>query len=486
VSKPRLKGTSHNWETERSLLGALLLDPEALGDVTDSIVAEDFSKPQHQALYRVLLDLDARKLGRDVVGVLDELERQGGLAKLNECGGPAYIVTLPQSCATVDNAHRYASRVADHAVRRRLDLAATTIHEDIADGSRSTEEILHAADEAIATVGIALRSDAPLASMGDLVRDRLRVFEARANEPREVVGVPSGIHALDLYTRGFQPGRQYIVAAPPKVGKTSLMINTMLAAAGGSRGVPPVGVSVHSLEMSPQQLTEVLIANLARVNSERLATGQQDDDEWRRIGDAAERLSEMPIWIDGRRQATAAHIRARCRRHLRANAGGRTPLGLVMVDYLGLMGAPHAKADQFETIAHNSAAGANLALEISVPLLMLAQINNRKLMERADKRPNTADIRGGMDIEANAACVILMYRDDVYHKDSANPGITEFNVAANRFGRTGIARAAWTGEFQLFSNLAADYQPNPAKAPAERKPRKRAPKAPPDHTTQDD
>lgn len=437
------RGLPHNWETERSLLGGLLLDSRQVTDVQEVVRAEDFAKPQHAALFTLVAAQVERMGAADIVSVLDELEQTG---KVDDYGGASYLVALPQACPSVENLMVYARRVKEHAVRRRLHLAAEAILEDISEGSKDLPSLLDNAEKAVFDVA-QLSTARDWHRLGPLIDHEMLAIQQRAENPGSVQGVTTGFVDLDKMMAGLHKTDLIILAARPAMGKTAFALNLAMNAAmkGG------VGVGIFSLEMSRQQLTGRLLTAQARVDAGRVRTGQLDPHEdWRRLSDAADVLHGLPIFIDDTPGLTIHQLRSKARR-LRSEC---PELGLIVVDYLQLMqGSGGAKESRENAISAISRGMKILAKDLQVPVIALSQLN-RSLESRTDKRPMPSDLRESGAIEQDADIILFIYRDEVYNPDSPDKGLAEIIIAKQRSGPIGKVKLAFLNQFTLFQNYA--------------------------------
>ncbi len=438
------KASPHNWETERSLLGGLLIDPDALAEVRERVDADDFHRPAHAVLYRLLCELSDARQKPDITLVLDEMERRG---ISDSAGGVAYVVELPAACPSVANLDSYAARVHDHAVRRRLQLAAQAVIAEVQAGEKPTADLLDSAEQSIFAVS-KLSGPQDWHPLSEVVGEQIDIIRQRAENPGAVVGIPTGFVDLDRKLAGLHPGQLIILGARPAMGKTAFALNIALSAA--QRG--GVAVGIFSLEMSRQELVGRMLCSEARVDAGRVRTGQLDpDDDWRRLLDASERLHGLPIAIDDQSGLTVGQLRSKARRLKSLYPD----LGLIVVDYLQLMqGTGGSKESREQVIANISRGMKILAKELQITVLALSQLN-RGLESRTDKRPMASDLRESGAIEQDADVIMFIYRDEHYKPDTADKGIAEIIISKQRGGETGTVKLAFLGEFTLFQNLAA-------------------------------
>lgn len=448
--KPRKDALSHNVETERSLLGGLLIAPQMLGDVDAIIRADDFARPPHQVLYGMMLAMHGVGRPPDLVMLLDEAERRN---EIDRIGGHAYILDLTNACPSVSNLPHYAVLVRDHAIRRRLQLVGAGIVESVKDGTASVDALI---DQAQSSIMAVTRTDAVKGwrSMSDAVSAQMAEIARRQANPGEVVGVTTGFRELDRMLAGLHHGNLVLVAGRPGSGKTLLGLNIAHAAAASG-----VGVGVFSLEMSEGELVGRMLTASGRVHADNIRTGRLDPvTDWPRLGTAAEHLHQLPIWIDDATGLTIAQLRNKAKR-LKAE---HPNLGLIVVDYLQLMQGDGAnKQENRENIVAGICRGMKiLAKELGLPLVCLAQLN-RQCETRQDKRPMASDLRETGAAEQDADVIVMIYRDEMYDPMSPDKGTAEILIRKQRGGSIGMVRLAFQGEYSLFSDLAHpshDYQ----------------------------
>jgi replicative DNA helicase len=442
----------HNWETERSLLGGLLLDNQQLPEVLERIQGGDFHKPAHQQLFELMVRMQDAGRGADLVAVLDEVTRQ---AEPDKFGGVAYIAGLPNACPSVENLSIYANRIREHAVRRRLVMAARTIVEDIQTGEKDLPRLLDDAEKSIFEISQLSGSKDwyPIATVVDEqileIQRRQELMESlrRQGVGTVITGVPTGFIDLDRMLAGLQRTDLLILAARPAMGKTAFALNLALSAAQKGN----VGVGVFSLEMGRHQLVQRLLCAHARVDSSKVRVGELDPNEdWRRISEAADMLHALPVYIDDTPGLSIAQLRSKARR-LKSEC---PTLGLIVIDYLQLMqGSGGAKESREQVISNISRGLKILAKELEIPVLALSQLN-RSLESRTDKRPMMSDLRESGAIEQDADVIMFIYRDEVYNEDSPEKGVAEIIVAKQRSGPIGTIKLAFLGQYTLFQNYA--------------------------------
>lgn len=437
----------HSSEIERSLLGGLLLAPDRLADVRDAIEPRDFHRPQHRALYELLLRLTDTRGGYDLALILDEVSQADTAETV---GGIPYLVGMPNACPSPEAIEVHVGKVRDLAFRRRLILASYSIIDRAADSTIDGIELVTSAEQAIREVSVSAKVNDPrtaeelaLAERAAIAQRKVDRMYAEATGRSGVLGVATGYRTLDAICCGFRPADLILLAARPAMGKTALSLNIALSAA--LDGVP---VGVFSLEMSGPQLMGRLFSTHAGVYYDRVHGGRTDTRDDDRLDQSAEVFARLPLVVDDEPALTIAQISARARRmhHQRK-------LGLIVVDYLQIIKVDRAKgANTNDLIGQVSMGLKTLAKSLDVPVLALSQLN-RQCETRADKRPIMADLRDSGSLEQDADKILFLYRDEVYNPDSSARGVAEVDVKKNRAGATGVAAVAWDGAYQTFRNL---------------------------------
>lgn len=428
-----------NVEAERSVLGSLLIDPDAILGIAAFLEADDFYRETHRLIYRAIFDLHERREPADFVTVSDELERQGQLA---EVGGAAYLTELINTVPTSIHAEYYARIVERTAVLRRLIAAAGQIAGLAYEEDRELDEIVDRAETII--FGVAerriTRDLTPIRSILDDYYERVDyLFKHRG----ELIGIPTGLADLDKILGGFQRSDLVIIAGRPGMGKTSLALSIALQAAHKWHK----RIAVFSLEMSDEQLVQRLVSAETGIDSQRLRLGEIHEEEWPLFAQATGRLSEMPIYIDDTPALSVMQIRAKTRR-LHAEYG----LDMVIIDYLQLMQGDGRSENRVQEISNISRGLKALARELNLPVVALSQLS-RAVESRHDKRPILSDLRESGSIEQDADVVLFIYRDELYNQESDTPNVADIIVAKHRSGPTGSISTYFQKELAQFHDL---------------------------------
>jgi replicative DNA helicase len=431
----------NNLDAERSLLGAMLLSREAIGPAVETLRAGDFYKPSHQHIFDAIAGSYAAGETADAITVSETLSRAD---LLESVGGLGYLLELQATTPATSNAARYAAIIEERALLRQLIHVANEIAEA---GYSVPDDVTKTIDDAEARI-FALadrRVTDTTYPLRDLLASGLDHLEELYDRGESITGVPTGLHDLDEQLSGLQPSSLVIVGARPSMGKSALALG--IAAHVSIRVDRPV--LYFSLEMGHLELTQRLLASEAKVRSERLRNGKLVDDDWSKIHRTVGRLAEAKLWIDDNPNLTVMEIRAKARR-LKARVGD---VALIVVDYLQLMeGRAGAENRQVE-VAEISRGLKILARELETPVVALSQLS-RNLESRSDKRPMLSDLRESGSLEQDADVVLFIYRDEVYHPDSADQGLAELHIAKHRNGPTGLVQAAYLSHLTKFEDLA--------------------------------
>ncbi|HMI38089.1 MAG TPA: replicative DNA helicase [Steroidobacteraceae bacterium] len=437
----------HSVEAEQAVIGGLLIDTQAWDQVGDLIVAEDFYRPDHQLIYTALSELIATSRPADVVTVAEQLERSG---RLETAGGLGYLGTLARDTATAANVRAYAQIVRERSLLRRLIHAGREITASaFASDGREARELVDEAEQrvfAIAEQSTGRREGAvKVSSLLPALIDKIDEWHTNPNTMR---GLPTGFTDFDRKTGGLRPGDLVIVAGRPSMGKTTLAVNIAeyVAVNPGTRA----SVAIFSMEMPSEQLLTRMLSSIGGVPLNGIRSGQISDEDWVRVTAATSQLSEAKIFIDESPSLTPTELRARARRIRREHK-----LDLVIVDYLQLMQVPGTKENRATEIAEISRNLKALAKELQIPVIALSQLN-RGVEQRTEKKPVMSDLRESGAIEQDADMILLIYREEVYDKNTPKRGVAEIDLAKHRNGEIGTFLLTFQGQYSRFANYASD------------------------------
>ncbi len=423
----------HNIEAEISVLGSMMLSERAADEVVLIINDEDFYRPAHREIFRVMKHLLGNSRAVDMVTVKNELLERG---LLETVGGVDYLIQLAESVPSPANALAYGEIVLDKATLRRLEQAGHEIVQIVHDSESEAEEKVDRAEQLVFEVG-QKRLGKDFAHVKSLAKEFFDDVDQIMETGEALLGTPSGFPDLDRMTGGFYESDFTIVAARPSMGKTSLVLNFALNVA---RKKPDQNVAVFSLEMSGKQVIRRMMSMLSGVGMSALKKSRLSDDEYQRLADACEVLYGLPIYVDDSSDVSPLEMRGKCRR-LKQDSG----LSMVVVDYLQLMRSSRRTENRVQEISEIARSLKALAKELNVPVIALSQLN-RGVESRDDKRPQLSDIRESGSIEAEADLVMFIYRDSYYRAKEAewtenfDPKVAdaaEIIISKHRNGPTG-------------------------------------------------
>ncbi|MGB3614883.1 MAG: replicative DNA helicase [Elainellaceae cyanobacterium] len=433
-----------NIDAEEAILGGILLDPEAMGRVIDTLRPDAFYIGAHQEIYRAALALFAQGQPTDLMRIATWLKDNGVLEKV---GGQSRLIQLVDRTVSAVNVDQYAQLVNDKALRRRLIQTSHEIAQLGYDTRSSLETVVDQAEQQL----FAVTQDRPTQGLSPTSEILISTFADIENRAEGLVlpGIPSGFYDLDAMTQGFQRSDLIIAAGRPSMGKTSFVLNIARNIAGGT---PKLPIAVFSLEMSKEQLVYRLLSSEARVESGRLRGGRVSQQEWGPLGNAINTLSELPIFIDDTAGISVTEMRSKARR-LQAEQGGA--LGLILIDYLQLMEGTGSdnRVQELSKVTRSLKA---LARELSVPIIALSQLS-RGVESRTNKRPMMSDLRESGSIEQDADLILMLYRDEYYNPDSPDRGIAELIITKHRNGPVGTVKLLFEQQYTRFRNLAKPH-----------------------------
>jgi replicative DNA helicase len=439
------KTTPANLEAEESVLGALLIDPDAVIKVASFLRADDFYREKNGWIYQAVIDLHERRQPADFVTVVDELERRN---QLQETGGAAYVIALINNTPTAVHVEHYAHIVERTATLRRLIGAASQIAALAYEEADDLDEVVDRAEQLIFGVSERrVRRDlTPIRQIMHGVVDRIDFLHRHKGG---ILGVPSGFSKIDKLLGGFQKSDLIVLAARPGVGKTSLALNIAVNAAKryGQR------VAFFSLEMSNEQLVQRLLAAETGINQQRLRSGEIQDDEWQMLVEAAGVLSDTLLFIDDTPAMSALELRTKARR-LQAEFG----LDLLIVDYLQLMRSDARVENRVQEISYITRSLKSLARELEAPLLALSQLS-RAVESRSDHKPILSDLRESGSIEQDSDIVMFIYREELVKENTERKNIADIIVAKHRNGPTDIVPLYFNKELTRFADLEMVREP---------------------------
>ena len=428
-----------NVDAEESILGGILLDPEAMGRVADLLRPEAFYINTHKEIYKAILALHTQGKPVDLMSVTTWLYDHELLAKV---GGQSKLAELVERTVSAVNVDRYAALVVDKYLRRQLIQAGTDIVELGYETSIELETVFDQAEQKIFSL-TQKRPQQGLVPISETLIQTFQEIETR-QEGAALPGISSEFYDLDVMTGGFQRSDLIIVAGRPSMGKTSFAV-------GIARNIAEkFPVAIFSLEMSKEQLVQRLLASEAGIESNYLRTGRISQNQWGDLSRALGTLSELPMYIDDTANQTVMQMRSQVRR-LQAEQGEK--LGLVLIDYLQLMEGSGSD-NRVQELSKITRSLKGLARELQVPVIALSQLS-RGVEARTNKRPMMSDLRESGAIEQDSDLIIMLYRDEYYSPDTPDRGIAEVIITKHRNGPTGVVKLLFDPQFTRFRNLAS-------------------------------
>ena len=451
----------HAIEAEMGVLGSMLIDPQAIGDVVLVLRSgTDFFKPAHGAIHDAIVDLYDKNSSIDIVQLNQVLQDRDVLESV---GGTNYLIELANAVPTAAHATHYARIVREKAMIRELIHATGEILATAYEQSDDARSVLEDAEQRI--FRIAQQSEqSQIESLHDLIKATMETLEA--NEGKQLIGVPTGFSELDEITTGLQKGEMIILAARPSMGKTAFALN--LTENVAMRGY---GVGFFSLEMGRQQLVQRLLASRSGIDSQRLRRNMLQPDDFRALMAACDELLDAPIFIDDTPGLSLMQLRAKARRMAQKHT-----LGMIVIDYLQLMtSGRRAESRQIE-VSEISRGVKAMARELNVPVICLSQLN-RAAEQREGHRPRMSDLRESGSIEQDADVVSMLHREEYYHQNDEEwneemeryaiqgetykdmRGVAELIIAKQRNGPTGTVKLTWIEASTAFKDYTAARPP---------------------------
>lgn len=447
-------------DLEEAVLGALMIEKDALNSVIDILKAESFYKESHQRIYNAIITLFTNSEPIDLLTVTNQLRQLG---ELEMVGGAQYVTTLTTKINSAANIEYHARVVAQSAMKREMISVASKILQDAFEDTTDVFTLLDTVEQSLFKISESnIRKN--YADMSAIMTEALRELERRREQKDGLTGVPSGFTQLDRLTSGWQPTELIILAARPAMGKTAFVVSSLRNAAVDF-GMP---VAIFSLEMSAVQLVNRMISAEAELDSEKLKKGNLAPHEWTQLHQRIDRLMRAPIYIDDTPALSILELRAKCRRLKQQH-----DIQMIVIDYLQLMQGDGGKGggNREQEIASISRALKNLAKELNVPVIALSQLSRAVETRGGDKRPQLSDLRESGSIEQDADMVAFLYRPEYYgftQDDAGNSvqGVGEVIIAKNRSGSLDTIQLRFIGKYTKFADLDGYYSPNPSTTPS--------------------
>ena len=433
-----MKSMPQSIEAEQSVIGAMIIDKNAIVQVTERLREDDFYRDGHREIYKAIVEMFKQDMAVDLITLLEFLKSTD---KLDSAGGVSYITEISSAVTTTANLSSYIKIVEQKAILRKLIRASTKIIEDSYNKQSEVENVVESAEKKIFEIA-ENRTTTDVEPLNKVLERGFLEIERIFNNKGEITGVGSGIKDLDAKTSGFQKGDMVLIAARPSMGKTTFALNIAENAAikeGKS-------VVIFSLEMSKEQLAYKLLCSEANIDMLKLRTGALEDNDWQNIARAAGPLSKAKIYIDDTAGVSVMEMRSK-RRRLKIEHG----FDLILIDYLQLMSGSNNESRQQE-VSEISRSIKALAKEMECPVIALSQLS-RAPEQRADHRPMLSDLRESGSIEQDADVVMFLYRDEYDNKETEDKNVCECIIAKQRNGPVGTVSMSFMGALSKFADL---------------------------------
>lgn len=433
-------------DIEEAVLGAVMLEKDAIIEVLDILIAESFYKENHQKIFQAIVDLSMREKAIDLYTVTEELRNR---EQLDEIGGPLYLAQLTSKVASAAHIEYHARIVAQKYIQRELINVSSDIQEKAFDNTQDVDDLLDFSEAElfkIAEGNIRKKS----AKINSVIHEAIRQIEEAGKNEGNLSGVPSGFTKIDRITSGWQRSDLVIIAARPSMGKTAFV----LSMARNMAVEHHKSAAIFSLEMSAVQLVNRLIVSETQLPSEKIRTGKLADFEWEQLEYKIKKLEEAPIFIDDTPGISIFELRAKCRRLKR-----QYDVEVIIIDYLQLMtGTPETKGNREQEVSTISRALKGIAKELDVPIIALSQLNRSVEMRSGDKRPQLSDLRESGAIEQDADMVLFIHRPEKYgftedEEGNSLVGMADIIIAKHRNGALGDVRLKFQDKFAKFTDL---------------------------------
>lgn len=431
-----------SYESEASVLGAIIIDTNALVKIADKITADDFYEERHQKIFTAISDLYEARKAIDVLTISNQLKTRG---QLDEVGGATYLTELTNFVPTATHVESYATYVIEKAVRRRLIGINKQIAALVMDESKELKDLIEIAESELMKVG-QKEVKQTIISIEAILAESFERLDDLHKDKNKIRGVTTGFRDMDEMLAGLQKSDLFILAARPSMGKTAFSLNL----AHNVATITKLPVLVFSLEMSKEQLVDRLLSMESGVDAWALRTGNLTDSDFEKISHAMGTLSEAPLFIDDTPGISISDLRTKARREAH-----KSPLGLIIVDYLQLMsgGSKFGGSDnRVQEISEISRGLKAVARELDVPIIALSQLS-RSVENRNPQIPQLADLRESGSIEQDADVVAFIYREEYYNPETENKGITKILIKKHRNGPTGDVELFFDKEKQRYRSL---------------------------------
>ncbi|MFW5671342.1 MAG: replicative DNA helicase [Acetivibrio ethanolgignens] len=433
----------HSDEAERSVIGSMIMDRDAIMTASEILIEEDFYQKQYGVLFGTMTELYNEGRPVDLVTLQDRLKEKELPPELCSV---EFIRDLVAAVPTSANAKYYANIVKEKAVLRRLIKVSEGIANECYLSREPVDAILEDTEKQIFDV-VQNKSTGDFVGIDKIVLQSLESIEAASKTKGTVTGVSTGFYDLDYKTAGLQPSDLILVAARPSMGKTAFVLNIAEHVAVKDKKT----TTIFSLEMSKDQLVKRMLAMNSKVDSQAIRSGELKDDDWVKLVESVKEIGSSGLIIDDTPGISISELRSKCRKYKLEH-----DLGLVIIDYLQLMTGNRKTESRQQEVSDISRSLKALAREINAPIVALSQLS-RAVEQRPDKRPMLSDLRESGAIEQDADVVMFIYRDDYYNKDTEEPGVAEIIIGKQRNGPTGTVKLGWQAQYTKFVNLERNH-----------------------------
>ncbi len=449
-------------DLEEAVLGALMLEKNAITIVSDILRPESFYKDSHITIFQVIKDLFSTAQPIDILTVTSELRKRG---QLDLVGGAYYITSLTNRVASAANIEFHARIIAQKFIQRELIRISTEIQRESFEDAADAFELLDSAEKKLFEISQGnIKKD--YKQMNSVIKEAIRDIESMKGKEGGLTGVPSGFTKLDRITSGFQKSDLIIIAARPGMGKTALVMS--IARNASLLADPPRAIAIFSLEMSSKQLVVRMISGEAEITGEKLKRGNLAEHEWQQLNTKIARLNEAPIFIDDTPALSIFELRSKCRRLKEQNK-----IDMIIIDYLQLMrgdDSNNKNGNREQEVSYISRSLKALAKELDVPVIALAQLSRASEKRGTASIPMLSDLRESGSIEQDADMVMFIYRPEYYgitelEDGSSSHGVAELHIAKNRNGALDRVRLRFVHEFTKFQDLSEFDYPIDSGAP---------------------
>jgi replicative DNA helicase len=433
------KKLPYNTDAERSVIGSMIMDRDAIVECSDMLVKEDFYNGQYGVLFENMVELFKEGKAVDLVTLKNKLEENN---IPDEVISSRNIADIIDAVPTSANARHYANIVADKSMLRKTIKLCENVEKDCYLDSEGVDELLETAESGVFNLIKERNGSNNFVEIDRIVMNVIDQIEEASRLNSRITGIPTGFIDLDNMLTGLHGSELILVAARPAMGKTAFVLNIAHHVAVKKN----IATAIFSLEMSKEQLVTRMIAMDSLVDSQKVQTGQLMEDDWDRVMDSAEKIAAAPLFIEDSSAITISELRSKCRK-----LKSKNKLGIVIIDYLQLMSTTKRVESRQQFISDMSRSLKMLARELDVPVIALSQLN-RAVDSRPDHKPVLADLRESGAIEQDADVVMFIYRDDYYNPDTDKKGIAEIIIAKQRKGSTGSVDLVWLQEYTKFAN----------------------------------